>query len=113
MEQPVATVPPPEFKDCRICKRKSVIPGEDSRRSCERCREQRKKYSQQKRIRDREKASLLLSSNKAEKEIVKEPGEANLEAKKQKRKHASSVDLPGSPSSKKLKVMIYALIART
>lgn len=93
MEQPIAAVP--QASQCKYCKRKDAIPAGDSRVSCERCREQRKKYKQQRRLRDlEEKALLLYSSNKAEKEVVKEPGETKLETKKQKRKHTNSVDLP-------------------
>ena len=111
MEQPVATAP--QASQCKYCKRKDVIPLGDSRVSCERCREQRRKYTQQKRRRDFEaKASLLFASNNSGKEAVKEPGEANSETKKQKRKHTGSIDLPGLPLVKK-KVMIIDICART
>jgi hypothetical protein len=111
MEQPVATVP--QASQCKSCKRKDAIPFGDSRVSCERCREQRRKYNQQKRRRDlEEKAFLLPASNKAGKEAVKEPGEANSETKKQKRKRTDSADLPGLPLVKK-KVMIIDICART
>ena len=106
MERQIVTAP--HATQCKYCKRKDAIPPGDTRASCERCREQRKKYYQRKRLRDlEEKASLLHSSNKAEKDAVNEPGEANLETKKKKRKHtqAGSVDLPGLPLVKKVMII--------
>ncbi|KAF8622918.1 hypothetical protein AX15_006645 [Amanita polypyramis BW_CC] len=65
--QPVLETSGP--RNCRICKRKDAIPPGDSRSSCERCRDQRRKY-RLKRIKERQIAAQKVSTGNVDKSGV-------------------------------------------
>ncbi|KAF8622919.1 hypothetical protein AX15_006645 [Amanita polypyramis BW_CC] len=107
--QPVLETSGP--RNCRICKRKDAIPPGDSRSSCERCRDQRRKY-RLKRIKERQIAAQKVSTGNVDKSGVE--GAQSLSAGSQlaKKGRKTTSQKMGPPPLKKKVILYYTPCSR-